>query len=313
MNEILENAAMSLRVGVADAKSTETERVLSAVRSIHAGLALLYKEKLRQLSPPNSENSLLMERITPEFKPDGTVHWVGAGKNTVGNREIEIRFKALGITVDWKKFARVAKLRNNIEHFHTDQPTKTIQEVIGIAFILARDFLTTQLNETPLDLLGEETWHSMLETNELFQKELNECHVEISKFEWPTEIAARAAMDSTCQHCQSSLVSPVGDQLNCRACGEDSDANEVLEQAISEQYAYANYRSVKTGGDALIETCPECQLDAYHVETAKCALCEYTLSHTNCNLCGEYLSVHEQEFSGYCSYCNYKIEKTRDG
>jgi hypothetical protein len=63
---LLDNAIGSIKVGVEDAQSGKHERLLSAVRNIHAGILLLYKEALRRLSPPGSNEVLLKETIRPK-------------------------------------------------------------------------------------------------------------------------------------------------------------------------------------------------------------------------------------------------------
>jgi hypothetical protein len=61
MHTILENAVQSLQIGIEDYQSTDQRRTLSAVRNITAGVLLLFKEKLRQLSPPNSNDVLIKQ------------------------------------------------------------------------------------------------------------------------------------------------------------------------------------------------------------------------------------------------------------
>lgn len=54
---IIQNAIDSIQIGVEDFQSDDDRRSVSAVRNIAAGILLLYKEKLCQLSP--SDNRLL--------------------------------------------------------------------------------------------------------------------------------------------------------------------------------------------------------------------------------------------------------------
>ena len=76
--------------------------MLSATRNITAGVLLLFKEKLRQLSPSDSDEVLIKQRIQPEFDANGSVIFKGDGKKTVDVQQIEERFKALNIEANWK-------------------------------------------------------------------------------------------------------------------------------------------------------------------------------------------------------------------
>lgn len=52
-NALITNAIESIQVGVEDFEILDSRRMLSAVRNILVEILLLYKEKLRRLSPSN--------------------------------------------------------------------------------------------------------------------------------------------------------------------------------------------------------------------------------------------------------------------
>jgi hypothetical protein len=79
---ILQNAVDSIQLGVEDLESSDNRRILSAVRNITAGVLLLFKEKLRQLSPPDSQEVLLMQQIRIQ-RSDKGLAYIGAGSKTV--------------------------------------------------------------------------------------------------------------------------------------------------------------------------------------------------------------------------------------
>jgi hypothetical protein len=55
---LLENAVVSIQLGLEDFSSKDERRVISAARNLYAGVLLLCKEVLRQLSPPASNDLL---------------------------------------------------------------------------------------------------------------------------------------------------------------------------------------------------------------------------------------------------------------
>ena len=113
--DLLTNASESIQVGVADYGLGSRPRVLSAVRNIHAGILLLYKEALRRKSPPGSNDSLIKAKIEPEPDGSGGVKFVGVGTKTVDSKQIRERFETLGISTDWPRFRKIAGARNDIE------------------------------------------------------------------------------------------------------------------------------------------------------------------------------------------------------
>lgn len=95
--ELLDNAIESIQVGVEDYQSGTRPRLLSAVRNIHAGILLLYKEALRRMSAAGSNEALMMARIVPSKDSSGKVVFIGEGKKTVDSQQIKDRFETLGI------------------------------------------------------------------------------------------------------------------------------------------------------------------------------------------------------------------------
>jgi hypothetical protein len=59
MNSLLENAIVSMQLGLEDYASEDHRRVLSAARNLYAGVLLLCKEVLRRLSPAGSNDILI--------------------------------------------------------------------------------------------------------------------------------------------------------------------------------------------------------------------------------------------------------------
>ena len=132
--ELLDNAIESIQVGVEDYQSGTRSRLLSAVRNIHAGILLLYKEALRRMSPAESNDALMMARIVPSKDPNGKVVFIGEGKKTADTQQIKDRFDTLGIKTDWKRFDRINETRNEVEHLYPRLDQKGLEGLIPIPF-----------------------------------------------------------------------------------------------------------------------------------------------------------------------------------
>jgi hypothetical protein len=228
MHTILENAVQSLQIGVEDYQSKDTRRTLSAVRNITAGVLLLFKEKLRQLSPPNSQDVLIKQRSRIFKAPDGAIQILGVGKKTVDVQQIEDRFSDLGVVVDWKRVRAIVEVRNEVEHHSTAVSSTRLRELLFESFVVVSDFITSQLAMEPVVLLGESTWNVILEQAQVYQAQLDECEAELEKIMWPTEIHESLARHLRCNRCSSELIKPKNPgekeplslEFICKACAE---------------------------------------------------------------------------------------------
>src|SRR6266404_660376 len=160
--DLLTNAIESIQVGVEDYQSGTRPRLLSAVRNIHAGVLLLFKEALRRESPPDTNDVLMMARMLPLRDARGIV-FVGDGTKTVDVGQIQERLEGIGYkyATDWKRLRRINAVRNDVEHRYPTVDQKALQGLISDSFIVIRDFIKEQLYEDPVALLGQETWQTM--------------------------------------------------------------------------------------------------------------------------------------------------------
>jgi hypothetical protein len=310
---LLENAILSIRIGVEDFKTSKPERMLSSIRNIHAGILLLYKEKLRLLSPADSNEVLVKAKISPTRSSDGTIKFVGSGNNTVTVNQTEEHLKNLDVHVDWKTFHELSQIRNTIEHYYSAIEPGVMKEVLTKSFVLIRDFIRIHLEYEPVELLGQECWNSLLEVAEIFTREQKECQDALQSIDWKSGILESLTHKFRCIHCSSSLLMPSnydGESLEglllfCKSCGEELDFADVAEPCFEESFSYEFYRARKDGADDPLYHCPECFRKSYITEEDQCALCGSSRSYTRCTRCGAELGVLEQHLDGYCEYCHH--------
>ena len=88
-------------MGLEDYKNEDPRRAQSALRNIFAGILLLFKEKLCRMSPPNSDEVLIKKDIRPVLDTDEGILFKGIGDKTVDVAQIQQRFGALGVKVDY--------------------------------------------------------------------------------------------------------------------------------------------------------------------------------------------------------------------
>lgn len=317
MKSLLENAVSSVQIGVEDYCSTDPRRVLSAVRNISAGVLLLFKEKLRRLSPEGSDEVLIKQSIRPARGPDDSIQFLGIGAKTVDVQQIKDRFKSLHIRTDWNRVDAIIKVRNDVEHYMTTEPEARLKELIADTFSVVRDFLSSELACDARELLGDETWGVLLEVSAVYEAQRKECLEEISNMPWWSSGMARAARFMRCTACDSDLVKPRGaveyltgtERLFCTACGHDMNLPEVLQGAIDKCFFADQYVAMTQGGEAPLDFCYECSKWSHVVEDGICILCGSKHKFANCSVCAVQLTGEDQAFEGLCGYCKYKLEK----
>ena len=151
MNKLLENAIVSIKLGVDDYFSTDPNRILSCVRNMFSGLLLLFKSKLLDLSPPNSNEVLIKKNIIPIIE-NGNIVFKGSGNITIGIDEIKKRFQELKINTNWSIIERIRKERNNIEHYYVNTDNSILRRLIVDIFHVTNDFMRNELKEEPKEL-----------------------------------------------------------------------------------------------------------------------------------------------------------------
>jgi hypothetical protein len=314
---ILTNAISSIQTGVEDYQSEDPGRTLSAVRSIVAGILLLFKERLRQLSPEGSEEALIKKSIQPIVTGDGSVQFRGRGKRTVDVQEITERFESLGIGVDWKRLKAIIDIRNELEHYlSTVQPAR-MRELLADSFIVIRDFIAIELKKTPIEILGKPVWDKLLEVSTVYERELQECRSALSSFDWRSAGRNEASEYLRCKQCGSELLKPVQAtvedfsqlRFHCSACGEECDFDEIIAEAVAECWAGESFSAFKDGGDDPIEDCHACGLGTFLVKEDQCLACSESRGHHECAVCHAYLGTDEQEFGGLCGYHYDQVHK----
>ncbi|MOA00599.1 hypothetical protein D3C78_1199710 [compost metagenome] len=207
-------------------------------------------------------------------------------------------------------------IRNDIEHYYSQAPEEKIKEAIANALHLIMQFCEPHLGRKPVDVLGEECWDLMLSVATVYDAELKACRDNLSSMTWPFEEVAESITFMRCPECDSELLRVVdvqaqrsGIEFLCSSCHSESPYQSVIGNAVSSAMAGRNHWQIKDGGNSVTETCPECNADAFLNEHNECAACFYELEYTECEWCGERLSVEDQYNEGACDYCQHRYDK----
>jgi len=311
---ILQNALNSIAIGLEDFESTDKRRIISSTRNIFAGILLLFKHKLCELSPAGSDEALIKQRVLPEIDATGAVNWIGKGKKTVDVQNIKDRFESLNISVDWKRLERINKYRNDIEHYYSTLNNESVQQLISDSFLIIRDFIADELEEDPKSLLGEEYWKILVDVNEVYAKEKQECDSSLEKLEYFSNEILYALQAYRCDECGSGLIETeysdkaIEASFKCRACEKESHYEEVVNDAVNEFYADDAYSAHKDGDDTPVVDCPLCFDGVYIFLEGVCVSCGDSATH-ECVRCGCNIPPEEISDDNVCGYCSHMWAK----
>ncbi|MBW8640396.1 hypothetical protein K1W69_24605 [Hoeflea sp. WL0058] len=319
MSELFSNAVTSIRLGIEDFETDDSDRMLSAARNYYAGLLLLAKECLIRAAPEAEPSQIIGARFKPIPNGDGGVEHVIEGYTTVDLSQLRSRFKDFGLTWPKTDIKKLQSYRNDLEHYHLKEPSSALSEAIASSFSMMVEFFGI-LGENPQELL-DEVWETILEQKAAFDKIQADCLASWEAVQWKESVERLDLL--ACPECGSSLVAQLDREntehheimCKCFRCGNESNHEKSIEMVVEACFEVDAYLMAKEGMNSPINTCPSCGLDTY-VETGDisfCYNCEESVSGT-CARCGNGIDIHEYspDHEELCSYCAYQWEKMRD-
>lgn len=319
---ILENALDSIAIGLEDFNSKDKRRIVSATRNVFAGMLLLFKHKLSELSPKGSDEVLIKQNVSPSIDDSGNLSWTaGRSKKTVDVQNIETRFNSLGVKVDWNRLKKINSYRNNIEHYYDKEGLShdAIKKLISESFIVIRDFISSELKRDPRELLGDDSWAILISSHEVYESEKKKCNESIKSLPgfFSDKVQEILIEGKLCEKCGSDLIGSksIGNvtdaTFECRSCGNKEDYSKTILNAVNNIYGCDPFLAAKDGGvEELFGECPSCLAHTYIVTEDLCPSCGASDLSEDCFRCGDSLSLEEiSDGEGLCSYCAHMSSK----
>ena len=313
---IFQNAINAIELGVEDysLSSEDPRRLHSAVRNLFAGILLLFKSKLANLSK-NDDESLLKAQIIPTLQ-GGALRWVGTGNKTVDYTQIKDRFNALKINVDWSRLEALHGYRNDIEHYFDNGRYKqtVVAQYIVNGFAIIHEFILSHLGKNPRECFSEETWEIFLKEKAIVEQEIRNRDLEFSKLVWFDPALCDILKSFHCPECGSNLINvAVEDRqddnassatFECRECGTEYSYEDMVRD-FCKTMAEGRIMIKDDVAYDCITRCPACGEQCYDSVMELCYLCG-TSGPFVCDRCGETIPVEEMdvyEETGLCGYC----------
>ena len=314
MSDLLNNARQSIVAGVNDYMSDDDGRLLSAARNVHAGVLLLFKEKLRRLSPSDSNEVLVKQNVIPVLDDAGNLSFKGTGKNTADVTTIKRRFKSLGINAPWKRFDRFNKERNNIEHYYTRAGRATTEALLADACVIVEEFIREAFADDLADVLDHSTWDALRRLAESARQRRQDYLASIKHMNGLHPVLLEIAADLRCEECGTPHLRVVKERrLICDLCSDPQKAltvgfdltnEDVVEQAALEHFSYLRYRAARMKCGEPLYQCPNCDRETLLSEGLVCLACGYQHDPPSCILCESVIDLEELHCAPLCGYCH---------
>lgn len=331
-DKLRDNALTSIRLGIEDFERCNLDpedggdqtRALSAIRNLFAGVLLLFKYRIAiSVDDPDVAASLIFNppEVLPQTDGDGGVEWKPIGKfkpTTIDVSTIQKRFEGFDIEVDWDVIYKLQACRNHLEHLHPANTLGEVADFVAELFPILRDFIQSQLNEQPAELLGP-AWHIMLQHHKFFAETRKECEAAWSDAGVPEKMQPWLKQ-CQCEECGSFLLTPRKDQLDegcnvthqedtfeyvCLTCSH----SDLIVPLMIETLDNAHFCDPRNGDEPSIEDCLECDHATFIISDQCCLWCEAELDDKECWACGEALGQYDQDNDGLCGYHAHTYEK----
>jgi hypothetical protein len=315
MNTLFDNAIWSIQLGLEDFKSNDPKRPLSAVRNFYAGLLLLAKEAIVRSAPDEDAKLLLAVKVDMRLSDEGKVVFEADGHRSIDFEGITARLSRFNIRVEKGLLTQLNRIRNDIEHAHTQATQEAVRESIAKSFpVLVTLF--RQMGLDPAEELGE-TWSEMREAKEIYEAELEECRATLNRIKWNPEFLR--SIPHLCPECDSKLVEQLNKdnddfqsaRFQCRQCGSASHAETLFPYSLGQHFSAESYIAMTDGGDQPVDTCNECGLDTYVIDESFVGCCWCGTQLDECARCyvGLNPSNVSSDNSSLCGYCANLMSK----
>lgn len=273
---LLNNAVRSIQIGLNDYRFDE--RLVSSVRNIYAGILLLFKHKLFLLSEEETNAALIKQNVVPAINSQGVVIWKGVGNKTIDVAGMKVRFKSLGIFVDWDVFDRINKHRNEIEHYFSPLSEEKISELLADCFIIISRFLSDHLKLDARSVLGDEAWQILLHAYEVYDYEIEKNAQAIDLLVFHHDVIKKIFVDFCCVSCSSPLVQPAQTGAAeraifcCAECESEYSYDDICNMGVFDLYI-DTFRAGIEETSRPFSNCVTCSQGLYLKEFQVCTSC----------------------------------------
>ena len=324
---IFRNAITSIQLGVEDYEMARAKteigrrRIISAVRNLYAGVLLLLKSYLANVSC-DTEYSLLRKKVVPTLK-DSKIVWIGKGKTTIDFEDIKDVFNSINIEIEVQRLQSLRAYRNDIEHYFDSDNLNfvAVESMLADTFILCSEFMLSHLK------LSRERIEEILTPSVLKVLVQSKCVLKKARYEQTKAFlsltwfdgALEALKKAICPYCSTPVLlldeTSASNQAHdatfkCRGCFKSFDYETVVTSFASMvNEELASVLPGAYGEPPLFFMCSQCGQETFNLKSKACINCGYH-NMLECSFCGKDIEDWELEVyyeTGRCSSCDHKL------
>lgn len=249
---IFENAIDSIELGIEDyvLGSRDQKRYQSSVRNLFAGILLLLKSMLAEISK-NDDFSLLYEPTSKKR---------GKHRHTIGYETLIKLLKEQNINIDWQCLKDLHDYRNDIEHYFSAAGS-VVGSYIANSFLLIKKFIEEEWGYDPQECFSEKNWQELLKEEKVHCEEVAKRKKDFDKITWFSPDVERIFLRHRCSACDSDLIR-INNEIKaeeditavsffCRNCGNQWTYSELARE-IADDLSTLNAWELKGGGQEII-------------------------------------------------------------
>ena len=312
---IFDNAIASIELGIEDYKlaQKDSRRYQSSVRNLFAGILLLFKSKLAEIS--KNDNFHLL--IDPSVKKPYNIY---QRPKTVGYKCLLERIKEQEQDISFETIKDLHDYRNDIEHYFApdSKSDSVVRSYIANSFLIIKQFLEKDLGYNPQECFAEDIWQEFLKDEAVHSAEIAEKVSEFDKLLWFSDDVEKLFLKHRCHNCNSDVIRVDGKLMQdakdtsfiCRNCGEQWIYYELAKE-IASKLSQRNLWESKDGGTEIIGYCPECEENMYCSIGEVCLNCGVR-GPFECESCGCEVPISELIIfseTGRCGWCEHQWDK----
>ena len=215
-------------------RAGDMRRIGTSIRNIYAGILLVLKSKLAFLSK-DTNYSLLMTKNEPHLNDDGSAVLWGAGKNTVGERDLLTRLSKVGVDLKSGGLRVIGDLRKNYEHYFVGQSPciNALKQSLQMSLFNLYEFMIRYLPKDSIRMFDDSTCSFIIDSQKHMADVLRKRDEGYSEYDWEAENDQEIIERAICDTCGSRILF-VGEDggFTCSICEKTYDFKSVLQNGL---------------------------------------------------------------------------------
>ena len=176
-----------------------------------------------------------MTRCEPHLNDDGTAVLWGAGKNTVGERDLLKRLSIVGVDLNSEGLRAIGDLRKNYEHYFVKQRPciNALRQSLQMSLFNLYEFMIRYLPNDSIRIFDDSTSGFIIDAQKHMVDVLRKRDVGYSEYDWKADDDQEIVEHAACEKCGSRILfSGENGGFTCSICGKTYDIESALQNGL---------------------------------------------------------------------------------